>query len=87
MDAVLVTIDKVVRSIGPVDTLITLAAKRLLPKFEAAACPSIYCGRYCLYDASSGPCEPTLQCWLGDWYSYDSFCSLDCVVELSCCHC
>jgi hypothetical protein len=87
MDALLTTIDRAVRSVAPVDALIALAAKRLLPRAEAAACPSIYCGRFCQFNASWGTCEPTLPCWLVDWYSYDSFCSHDCAVDLGCCNC
>lgn len=54
MDAVITSIDRAVRSIAPVDALIGLAAKRLLPQAEAAACPSIYCGRFCEFHSAWG---------------------------------
>lgn len=88
MDAVITSIDRAVRSIAPVDALIGLAAKRLLPQAEAAACPSIYCGRFCEFHSAWGDCEVTIPCYLIDWYSYDSSpCSHDCGIIVTCCNC
>lgn len=87
MEMVLTAVDRVVRSLAPVDAIVSLAARQLLPQTKAAACPSIYCGRFCEYHGTWGQCSGNQICWVVDWYAYDSFqpCPHDCANPVGCC--
>jgi hypothetical protein len=90
MGAVLSSVDRAVRALAPVDTVVSFGARKLLPKRTASACTGILCGDFCEVHYDWGTCSVSTgkHNYVVRWFAQDSFvpCPHDCGFVVDCCY-